>query len=251
VIAAAVGGMINSIAGGGTLLTFPALIWLGVPSIVANATSTVALWPGLLSSMWGYRQVLAGVRRWVAYFAAPSFVGGLTGALLLLVTPAERFDAAVPWLVWGASLLFLLQQRMVAASRRHGERPGPISDPVATAPSAGFFVYQFVVGVYGGYFGAGIGILMLAALGFMGFTNIHRMNGLKVWGALCMNAVAAATFALSGLVNWRVAGAMAAGSIAGGYAGSRLAQAVPQPWVRRAIITIGFGSGLLLLRGRL
>ena len=251
VIAAGLGGMINAIAGGGTLLTFPALIWLGVAPIVANATSTVALWPGMLSSMWGYRRELEGARRWAAIFAAPSLLGGLAGALLLLITPAERFDAAVPWLVWGASALFLVQQRMMAASRRHGARVAPAADPALSAPTPAFLAFQFLVAVYGGYFGAGMGILMLAALGFLGFTNIHRMNGLKNWGALCINAAAAVTFAASGLVNWGVAIAMAAGSIAGGYAGSRLAQKVPQIWVRRAIIAIGFGSGLVLLLARL
>jgi uncharacterized membrane protein YfcA len=250
VIAAALGGMINSIAGGGTLLTFPALIALGIPPIVANATSTVALWPGLLSSMLGYRQALAGMGRWVVLFAIPSLAGGFTGALLLLLTPADRFNAAVPWLIWTASLLFLLQQRMVAASRRRAARVDPSDTPGTTTPTA-LLVFQFFVGVYGGYFGAGIGILMLAALGLMGFTHIHRMNGLKVWGALCMNAVAALTFAVSGVVNWPVAAAMALGSIAGGYGGSRLAQAVPQAWVRRAIIAIGFGSGLALFVARL
>jgi uncharacterized membrane protein YfcA len=251
VIAAGLGGMINAIAGGGTLLTFPALIWVGIAPIVANATSTVALWPGMLSSMWGYRQELAGARRWATIFAVPSLLGGLAGALLLLITPADRFDAAVPWLVWGASVLFLLQQRMVAASRRHGARVAPVTDPSSMTPTAAFLAFQFLVAVYGGYFGAGMGILMLAALGFMGFTNIHRMNGLKNWGALCINAAAAVTFTVSGLVHWRVAVAMAVGSLAGGYAGSRLAQSVPQIWVRRAIIAIGFGSGLALLLGRI
>jgi uncharacterized membrane protein YfcA len=124
-------------------------------------------------------------------------------------------------------------------------------DPALDPPPLAVLVYQFVVSVYGGYFGAGIGILMLAALGFMGFTNIHRMNGLKNWGALCINAVAAVTFAASRLVDWPVATAMAIGAIAGGYGGSQLAQAVPQSWVRRAIIAIGLGSGLLLLAHRL
>jgi len=113
-------------------------------------------------------------------------------------------------------------------------------------PPPAVLAYQFLVATYGGYFGAGIGILMLAALGFMGFTSIHRMNGLKNWGGLCMNAVAAVTFAFSGLVDWSVAIAMAAGAVAGGYGGSRLAQRVPQELVRRAIMVIGLGSAFWL-----
>ena len=116
-IAAAVGGAINAIAGGGTLVTFPALVGLGVPAIVANATSTVALWPGALGSLFGYRDELAGARSWAIRFAVPSVAGGLLGALLLLRTPAERFDQVVPWLVLGATVLFLVQRPLMTALR--------------------------------------------------------------------------------------------------------------------------------------
>jgi uncharacterized membrane protein YfcA len=246
VVASAVAGAVNSIAGGGTLLTFPALIGLGIPPIVANATSTVALWPGALGSMWGYRQELEGLRRWAIAFALPSLVGGLVGAWLLLRTPAARFDALVPWLVLGATALFMLQgqvARVVGRGRRaeHGHR-APASGPPPTT-----LILQFFVAIYGGYFGAGVGILMLASLGFAGFTNIHRMNGLKNWGGLCMNAVAAITFALSNIVDWPVALSMAVGATIGGYSGSRLAQRVPQATVRRAIVVIGLTSGAWLL----
>jgi uncharacterized membrane protein YfcA len=251
VLAAALGGAINAIAGGGTLVTFPALVGLGIPPIVANATSTVALWPGALGSMWGYRAELAGARAWAIRFAVPSVVGGLVGAVLLLQTPGERFDQLVPWLVLGATLLFTIQRPLMAALRkRSGVAAVPVDDPAGRSPAMGLLLFQFLVGVYGGYFGAGIGILMLAALGFMGFTNIHRMNGLKNWGGLCMNVVAAATFAFSGLVNWPVAIAMAIGAAAGGYGGSRLAQRVPQTWVRGTVIVVGFAAGIWLLLGQ-
>ena len=248
VIAAAIGGAINAIAGGGTLLTFPALVGLGVPAIVANATSTVALWPGALGSIYGYRQELAGARAWAIRFAVPSMIGGLVGALLLLRTPGERFDQVVPWLVLGATLLFMVQRPLMRAVQRHTGKSEPPTggDPTVRPPGILLLLFQFGVAVYGGYFGAGIGILMLAALGFMGFANIHRMNGLKNWGGLCINAVAAATFAFSGLVDWPVATAMAAGAIAGGYAGSRLAQKVPRDWVRRAVVVIGFAAAIWL-----
>lgn len=256
VLAAAAGGAVNSIAGGGTLLTFPALIGLGIPALTANATSTVALWPGAVGSMLGYLGELRGARAWAIRFAIPSLAGGLAGALLLLVTPADRFDALVPWLVLGATALFLVQRpamrwmRERMARRVSGEAVPP-GDPAQRPPPPSALAYQFAVAVYGGYFGAGIGILMLAALGFMGFTNIHRMNGLKNWGGLCANVMAAGTFAFSGLVDWPVAVAMAVGAAAGGYGGSRLAQRVPQERVRQAIIVIGFASGLWLLVDRI
>jgi uncharacterized membrane protein YfcA len=204
--------------------------------------------------MWGYRRELSGAKRWAIRFAIPSILGGASGAVLLLVTSPKAFDRAVPWLVWGATSLFVLQRPMMAAFRSRAVMQYPAfaveEDPAQRPAPLGVLAYQYLVAVYGGYFGAGIGILMLAALGFMGFTNIHRMNGLKNWGALCINAVAAVTFAASRLVNWPVAVAMAAGAIVGGYGGSRLAQAVPQQWVRRVIIAIGLGSGLLLLLRR-
>ena len=243
----------NSIAGGGTLLTFPALIGLGIPPVTANATSTVALWPGAVGSMMGYLGELRGARAWAIRFAMPSVAGGLLGALLFLVTPADRFDDFVPWLVLGATLLFLGQRPAMRWLRERNRVDDTISvvDPAQRPPATAVLLYQFGVAIYGGYFGAGIGILMLAALGFMGFTNIHRMNGLKNWGGLCINFVAAATFALSGRVNWPVAAAMAAGALIGGYGGSRMAQRVPQERIRQAIILIGFASGGWLLVARL
>lgn len=253
-LAAAAGGAVNSIAGGGTLLTFPSLLGLGIPALVANATSTVALLPASGAAIWGYREALAGAHQWIARFAIPSFLGGLLGALLLLVTPADRFDALVPWLVLGATTLFVLQRPIARALRRARpaeHEPAPAAEEAAPPPSLVGLAFQLVVGVYGGYFGAGIGILMLAALGFLGFTNIHRMNGLKNWGAFCINGVAAIAFAVSGIVDWPVAAAMAVGSTLGGYAGSRLAQRVPQARVRQAVVAIGFASGIWLLVQRL
>lgn len=246
-IAAAVGGMVNSIAGGGTLLTFPALIALGVPPLIANATSTVALWPGALSSMYGYRGHLRGLQRWAAIFAVPSLLGGGVGALLLLGTSESRFETIVPWLVFGATFLFAIQGPVMR--RLRPTTTLAYRDDGTFAPRHGptALMWQFLVGVYGGYFGAGIGILMLAVLGFMGFSDIHRMNGLKNWGGLCINFVAALLFAVSGIVDWAVAFAMAVGAIAGGYAAAHLAQKVPQIIVRRAIIAVGVAAGVWLL----
>jgi uncharacterized membrane protein YfcA len=257
ILTSGVAGIMNAIAGGGTLLTFPALIGLGVSPIVANATSTVALWPGAVSSMWGYRDELSGSRRWAIGFAAPSLLGGGIGAWLFLRTPPSRFAAMVPWLVLGSTALFMLQPLVVRALRLR--RAAQIeydtnvvaADHTATGrlPSVTVMGWQLVVGVYGGYFGAGVGILMLVVLGFVGLTNIHRMNGLKNWGGLCMNAVAALTFAFSSVVSWPIALTMAAGSIGGGYVGSRAAQRTPQRYVRRAVVVIGLAGGFWLLRG--
>ena len=249
-VAAALGAAVNAIAGGGTLLTFPALVALGVPPLMANATNTVALAPGALTSLIGYRSRLEGLQRWALIFAVPSTMGGITGALLLLVTPADRFSRIVPFLVLGATALFALQgpvMRRVRAMNAGGAVPSA-SGGAAFVPkhSVAALAYQFLVGVYGGYFGAGIGILMLAVLGFLGLTDIHRMNGLKNWGGFCINMIAAVLFAFSGLVDWTAALTMAAGAMAGGYLASRVAQRVPQVVVRRTIVGIGVAAGLWL-----
>ena len=260
VIVAMISGVMNSVAGGGTLLTFPALVGLGISPIVANATSTVALWPASVSSMYGYRQELEGVLPWAGAFALPSLLGGAAGALLLLHTSPARFSALVPWLVLGATALFVVQEPVMRAIRLRqsavaltDNRPLAIEDSAVTRqlPSLPFLLYQFLVAIYGGYFGAGAGILMLAALGFMGLSNIHRMNGLKNWGGLCMNAIAALLFASGRLVDWPVALSMAVGAMVGGYTGSRVAQRVGQRAVRYAIVVIGLGSGLVMLGAEL
>ncbi|NUO37071.1 MAG: sulfite exporter TauE/SafE family protein [Gemmatimonadaceae bacterium] len=244
-LAALLAGVINSVAGGGTLLTFPSLIAAGLSPLAANATSTVALLPASLSAMHGYRGELTGARRWAVGLALPSLVGGGAGALLLLHTSNATFERVVPWLVLGATALFLIQRPLLRRVRRHDEGVGAGIEP--PAPSPAMLAEQFLVGIYGGYFGAGVGIITLAVLGFMGFSNIHRMNGLKNWGGFCMNLVAAATFAVSGIVDWPVALSMAVGSIAGGYLGARGAQRLPQGLVRGVVATIGLGSGIWLL----
>lgn len=240
-----VSGGVNSIAGGGTLLTFPALLGLGIPGIVANATSTVALWPGSMGSMLGYRKVLMGARAWALRLVLPSVLGGLTGAWLLLVTSEEAFRELVPWLVFGATVLFAVQKPAAMAIARHLQRLG-IENTRATLPGFWMLSLQFVVAIYGGYFGAGAGILMLAAYGFMGFTNIHQMNGLKNFNGLFFNGVAALAFAVKGIVNWKIALVMAVGSTVGGFATSRMAQRIPQSWVRNAVTAIGLLSAVWL-----
>lgn len=258
-VTAAVAGAINAVAGGGTLLTFPALLWAGkLAEIAANATSTVALWPGQLGSLWGYRDELGKSRRTIVALAVPSFLGGLIGSLLLLRTGNETFKTLVPYLILLATLLFMAQEPIARRLRRraqqtHAECPEPASAHSETEErfSTGRWIavlgFQFLVAIYGGYFGAGIGILMLAALGYLGFSNIHRMNGLKNINGLCINAVAAGLFIAKGLVDWRMAGLMAAGSIVGGYLGADTARRIGQKNVRRLVIAIGLGLTLSLL----
>ncbi len=259
-LAAAAGGAVNAIAGGGTLITFPTLVALGIPPIVANATSSVALWPGTIASMWGYRGELAGARSWAVRFAVPSLLGGIAGAVLLLKTPPDRFSALVPFLVLGATLLFIAQGPLakLLQARRGSAGADVPGDAVSGAgngatlapPATSLLVYQFLVSIYGGYFGAGMGILMLAALGFMGLRNIHQMNGLKNWGATCINLVAVTIFAANGIVLWPIALVMAIGAAVGGYAASGLAQRVRQQTIRRLVILIGLASAAWLLLDR-
>lgn len=241
--AAGLAGMINSVAGGGTLLTFPALYWAGNSAIVANATSTVALVPGAWGSMWGYRSQLHQTPRKFFVLLIPSLIGGIIGAVLLKLTPPLVFDRMVPFLILGTTVLFMLQepaQRWLRTSELT-HHPATLKWIILAS------VYQFLVAVYGGYFGAGIGILMLAALGFMGLTNIHQMNGLKNIFGSSINVVAAAYFIYAGLVNWQAALVMMAGAIIGGYGAAGMAQRLGQKFVRRAVIVIGFAMAVSML----
>ncbi len=250
--AALAAGAINSAAGGGTLLTFPALLAvLSGPnaSVVANGTSTVALVPGSLSAFWGYRHEMAGQKRLLWEMAVPSVLGGLVGAYLATHVSAALFSHLVPWLIFGATFLFLVQDPM----RRWIGRGGA-SDAPAAAPrplGLGGMVFQFFVAVYGGFFGAGIGILMLAVLGFLGQTNIHRMNGLKNFAAVCINGVGAVTFIVYKRVDWPLALLMMVMAVLGGYGGAGLARRVGQANVRRFVIAIGLVFGAYTLYGQL
>ena len=184
--AAFAAGAINSVAGGGTLLTFPALLAVLGPmpngAIIANGTSTVALVPGSLSAFWGYRNELGGDRRGLWAMAGPSLLGGAVGAYLATHVSSALFGRLVPWLIFAATFLFLIQDWV-----RRRISPPDTAEPTRPTLPLGAVVFQFFVAVYGGFFGAGIGILMLAALGFLGQTNIHRMNALKNFAAVCIN----------------------------------------------------------------
>jgi uncharacterized membrane protein YfcA len=257
--AAAVGGLMNALAGGGTIVTFPTLVFLGLPAILANATSTVALLPGMAASMAGYGKEVASHKEWLKTLLLPSIVGGAIGSVLLLVTPEKVFANLAPLLVLFATLLFMWQGYLANRPRRHaggaagdgespagGDREAPAADrdePPSLHQSRGRWtaavLFQLAISIYGGYFGAAIGILMLAVLGFLGLTNIFAMNGLKNFFGVCINGVAAAYFILRGAVIWPVALLMMAGSIAGGYGGARLARSIGKEKARAAVVVIG------------
>jgi uncharacterized protein len=240
-LAAALAGAINSIAGGGTLLTFPALFSaLGSSAdaaVAANATSTVALVPGALAALVGYRREIRQERFWAARLSLPSLIGGLLGSLLVVWLSPELFKAAVPWLIFTAAVLFALQPhiaRWTGIGARHEGTP-------SMAMTAGAVAFQFFVAVYGGYFGAGIGILMLSALAMLGLDDIHRMNALKTLLNAIINGTSVVVFVASGNVHWPFALAMAVAAAAGGYAGAGAARRVDRGVVRKLVVAIGFG----------
>ena len=235
IIAAVAGGAINAVAGGGTLVTFPALLFFGTPPIVANATSTLALVIGTSGSIYGYRQHLDPVRPWLCRFGPASLAGGLIGAVLLTCTSNQTFSRLVPFLILFATVLFLAQGTFRQFARLNGAS-GP---ETKHHPVWGAIMFQLAVAVYGGYFGAGIGILMLASLGFIGLSNIHEMNMLKTILGSLINLVAAVWFISAKLVHWPKAGIMTAGALVGYFLGSHFAQQIPQQRVRQIISLIG------------
>jgi uncharacterized protein len=235
IAAAFAAGLINAIAGGGTLFTFPVLIWLGLDPKVANATSTVALWPGLFGGLFGYRRELENSSTILLRLGITSVIGGGVGAWLLIWTPSATFDRLVPFLILFATILFMAQ-----GSINRGLRLQAIDAEPKMSWWLGAIVFQFFSAIYGGYFGAGNGILMLAAMGLLGLHNINRANGIKNFLGICINSIAVLSFALMGLVVWPDALIMAGAAMLGGYFGAHLAVRVAQVTIRRAIVVIGF-----------
>jgi uncharacterized membrane protein YfcA len=244
IMASCAAGIVNAIAGGGTLITFPVLILFGIPPVIANATSTLSLVVGTAGSLYSFRSMLAEVRPWFATFIPVSIAGGWLGSFFLTHGSERVFSSLVPWLILFATLLFMVQGVV-----RHYASKKVLDASVPSQPGelkgsgrVHLFVavlFQFIVSVYGGYFGAGIGILMLASLGFLGFSNIHRMNTLKnVLGSL-INLVAALWFTASGLIDWPRMGVMTIGAVAGYYLGATYSQQLPQRQVRHLITAIG------------
>jgi uncharacterized protein len=247
-LSALLAGGINALAGGGTLLTFPALeSVLAVANganaaVLANGTSTVALVVASYGSAWGFRRETAELRHMLAWLIPPSIVGGVIGAWLLVQFP-EQFSALVPWLILTATLLFTLQpyvaRRLASLSRRSGQPPGALS-VVPQQSLTGLVALQFLISIYGGYFGAGIGILMLSGLAMMGLTNMHQMNGLKSVLASIINTVAVVVFIACRNVVWQYALAMMATSLVGGYLAAHFSRRIPGKYVRWFVVAVGF-----------
>jgi uncharacterized membrane protein YfcA len=223
-----VAGIVNSIAGGGTLVSFPVLVALGREPLIANATNAVALFPGSLASAYGFRGYLSRERK-IARLLIPVFAGSVVGAVLLLRTSAKTFAVVIPYLIVTATLLFALPERWTKAPA------GPESPRRRWIAR----VMLVAIGVYGGYFGAGIGIMLLATLGILGIADLHERNGTKNILAAGANGMAAVLFVARGAVLWPDALVMMMGAIAGGFAGAHLAQRLGRPLVRAAIIAIG------------
>jgi len=222
-------GMLNAVAGGGSFITFPALMLAGVPAVAANASSTVALFPGQVTSAWAYRHDTRGVADVsVPVFAVLSLAGGLLGALILLFTPNAVFVQIVPWLMLFATVVFAIGNFAPAGATQHFRLGG-----------RAVLVVQFIISVYGGYFGGGIGVLMLAALTLYGMHDIHAMNGLKILLASLMNGVAVITFALAGVVHWPETLAMALASVVGGYVGALGAKRTKPKLIKGFVVVLG------------
>ncbi|MBI3469221.1 MAG: sulfite exporter TauE/SafE family protein [Planctomycetes bacterium] len=241
-VAAVLAGAINAVAGGGTLVTFPALLWAIGDAKFANATSTLALWPGSLGGVWGYRRELRQCEQWMFFLLVPSVVGGVAGARLLLSTAPETFLAIVPYLILSATILFTLQ----------GQLGRMLRDREAAVPPSGWLIlgvasYQLMIASYGCYFGAGIGILMLSALSLLRMRDINQMNGLKSLCAACINGVAAGLFAYWQIVDWPKAAVMITGSILGGYGGASVARRLGQGTVRWTVVVIGLAITTIML----
>lgn len=242
-LAGAAAGLMNALAGGGTLVTFPVLVLLGLPTRVANATSTVALVPGAAASFVGYWPATRSHRGWLRRLAVPSLLGGVAGSLLLLATPEVWFARLAPLLVAFATLLFAIQNRR---QLRRAPDGGPEPARAVLGPALAGLA-QFGVALYGGYFGAGIGILMLVLLGALGLGDIHAMNGLKNFFGICINLVAAAVFLVYGLVDVSAMVPLLIGSVLGGYLGALAGRRVGPIWARRAVVAIGVVVTLILI----
>jgi uncharacterized membrane protein YfcA len=238
VFAAGVGaGVINAVAGGGTLLSFPVLLWAGRDPIVANATNALALWPGSLAGALGLRRELRRASPVLALMLPPAVVGAALGGWLLLRTPSRVFSSLVPYLVLAATVLMAAQGPL--RRRIGGTGVTSVESAPRRATAVALIVGQLVVSIYGGYFGAGMGILMLAALGLYGLGDIHERNALKNFTAAATNGVAGIYFAVSGAIAWRDALILASGAIIGGYGGASLGRRMSRTAAEVLVVIVG------------
>jgi len=234
-VAGILGGALNAVAGGGSFVAFPALLFTGVPPIPANATNTIALWTGVTASGGAFRERLDVPKRVMIPLLATSFVGGIAGALLLLKTPAHTFMRVLPWLMLGATMLFVFGKKLA------GNRGSSVGRDATAMAILGASVFELFVAIYGGYFGGGVGIINLAMLAAVGMTDIHEMNALKSVLGMAINGVAVIVFIVKGAVYWPQGIVMIAGAVVGGYFGAHYSMKLPQAWVRRFVILVGAG----------
>lgn len=230
--AAFVAGALNAVAGGGSFLTLPALVFTGVPPVIANATGTVALLPGYLAGAWGFREdVESPPGLSMKSVVLVALAGGATGALLLLFTPDATFRRVVPWLLLAATAMFAFGPRLRrwAAGAQHDQTPSPVKAGLG----------MLAVAVYGGYFNGGLGIVLLALFGLLGQTRLAAMNGMKNLVSALLTAIAVVVYAAGGLVEWPQALGMMVAATLGGYGGARLARRIPAPWLRAGIVVTG------------
>jgi len=234
--AAMLGGTLNAVAGGGSFFSFPALLFVGVPPISANATSAAALWPGSLASTIAYRRELARQNRGqLLLLSIISLAGGLIGAIVLLRTEDTTFAHLIPYLLLVATLIFALSNPIIRRLRaRAATHPASPWLRRVLAPFG-----QFLIAIYGGFFGGGMGILMLAALAVAGMEDIHEMNAIKTLLATIVNGISVLTFVLAGVVRWPETLVMVIGAIVGGYGGAAIARKIPPLLVRRFVIGVG------------
>lgn len=236
-VAAALGGALNAVAGGGSFLTLPALIYAGVPPVAANATSAMALWPGTMSAAWAYRREAAQVSRWLGRLVIVSLAGGLMGAVLLVRTSDSGFLRLLPWLMLVASVTFTFGGRVTQRFRQPGQ--GPFG-ALAGHPTAWALLLQLAIAIYGGYFGGGMGIMMLAVFAVTGMTDMHAMNGLKLLLSVAINGVALLEFVAADSVAWTPGLVMVLGAVTGGYVGASLARQMDGRHVRSFVIGVAW-----------
>jgi uncharacterized membrane protein YfcA len=263
-IAAFVGGALNAVAGGGSFVALPALLFAGVAPVAANATTTLALWPGSVASALAYRREIAATRRWLVWLGGISVVGGFLGGLLLVHTSDTSFLRLLPWLMLLASVTFTFggpitaRVRTLAAARGASRRAAPAqhTPSLGAEPPCGprsshperspgrpplwCLPLQLAIAVYGGYFGGGIGIMMLASLAIAGMTNMHEMNGVKSVLAVLINGVALTEFIVSGTVAWGPGLVMVIGGIVGGYAGASMARRLSGGMVKTFVTVVAW-----------
>ena len=233
-------GAVNAMAGGGTFFSFPAMLAVGLPPVTANASNSVALWPGSLTGAWAYRHELAQYKRYLVPMSVMSLMGGALGGWLLLSAGDARFAALIPWLLGFATLLFAFSPQLSAALRKW--RPAPQASTTTGQHGSGSpfgWAVQLVVAIYGGFFGAGMGILMMASLAIGGHEDVQHINALKNLLSAVIYSITILTFIVAGAVSWPHTLVMVVTASLGGYWGARVARNIRGPWLRRVVILVG------------